>query len=116
MRGLVAMMRTPAATGGPVNLGNPAECTMLELARQVIRMCESGSGIVHRPLPDDDPVRRRPDISLARRLLGWSPEIALEEGLERTIGWFRQQLRMERAILPRGGKTAASRPAYIARS
>jgi dTDP-glucose 4,6-dehydratase len=77
------------ATSGehlPVNLGNPAEFTVLELAENVIRVTGSTSDIVHEALPVDDPRVRRPDIDRARRLLGWSPEVELEEGLERMLG------------------------------
>ncbi|NNE11614.1 MAG: SDR family oxidoreductase [Ilumatobacter sp.] len=74
---------------GPVNLGNPNEFTMLELADLVLELTGSDSEIVHRPLPSDDPKLRRPDISLARDLFGWEPTIQLREGLTRTIEWFR---------------------------
>jgi len=87
--GLVRLMQTPDDFCGPVNLGNPVEFTMLELAREVIRLTGSASTIEHRPIPCDDPVRRRPDISLSRRYLGWEPRIALQQGLERTIAYFR---------------------------
>jgi len=77
---------------GPVNIGNPGEFTILELAEAVIRMTDSGSRIIHKPLPQDDPLQRKPDISLARERLGWEPTIPLEEGLERTIAYFRKVL------------------------
>ncbi len=80
--GLVAML--DASVTGPVNLGNPDEYTVLELARTVIELTGSTSTIVHRPLPTDDPARRRPDISLARQLLGWEPTTPLAVGLART--------------------------------
>ena len=80
--GLVAML--DASVTGPVNLGNPDEYTVLELAREVIELTGSSSTIVHRPLPADDPVRRRPDITLARQLLGWEPTTPLAVGLART--------------------------------
>jgi len=73
----------------PVNLGNPNEFTILELARTVLRLTGSASTIVHRPLPEDDPARRRPDIGRARQLLGWQPRIGLEEGLRRMIDAYR---------------------------
>ena len=73
----------------PVNIGNPDEITMLELARTVRDLCGSRSEIVFEPLPVDDPKRRRPDIGLARSLLGWEPRVPLEEGLTRTIAWWR---------------------------
>ena len=87
--GLEAMMRTPNKIAGPINLGNPGEFTVRELAETIIRITGSKSKIVYRPLPQDDPSRRRPDISLARELLGWKPEIDLEDGLRRTIDYFR---------------------------
>jgi dTDP-glucose 4,6-dehydratase len=72
----------------PVNLGNPAELTVLELAEMIRRLSESSSVIDHRPLPVDDPRRRRPDISTAQRVLGWRPQVDLEDGLARTIAWW----------------------------
>ena len=93
---LVRLMEGPATLCGPVNLGNPGEFTMLELAERVIAMCESRSTIVFRPLPGDDPARRRPDIALARSALGWEPRVDLAAGLARTIEDFRQ--RQERSL------------------
>ncbi|MEI6278234.1 MAG: UDP-glucuronic acid decarboxylase family protein [Verrucomicrobiae bacterium] len=77
---------------GPMNLGNPGEFTMLELAELVLRKVGGASRITHKPLPSDDPRQRRPDISLARQHLGWEPKVLLEEGLERTISYFRASL------------------------
>ena len=74
---------------GPVNIGNPVEFTIRELAEEVIRISGSSSKLVERPLPEDDPTRRRPDISLAKKELGWEPQVALEEGLISTIEWFK---------------------------
>ena len=74
----------------PVNLGNPSEFTVRELADIVLRLTGSRSPVVYQPLPTDDPRQRRPDISRARELLGWEPKVALEEGLRRTIAYFRQ--------------------------
>jgi UDP-glucuronate decarboxylase len=71
-----------------VNIGNPDEYTMLELARIVLQVTGSSSEIVHAPLPVDDPTRRRPDITLARRELGWEPVVALQDGLRRTADFF----------------------------
>ena len=85
------MMDTDGFTG-PVNLGNPAEFSMLELAERILGLTGSSSPIVHRPLPADDPVQRRPDISLAEAKLGWRPRVALEEGLKETIAYFRSRL------------------------
>jgi dTDP-glucose 4,6-dehydratase len=86
VRGLVAMLDSDVP--GPVNLGNPVELTVLELAQLVLKLTGSASLIVHRPLPVDDPTRRRPDITLARELLGWAPEVSPEQGLAQTIEWF----------------------------
>jgi dTDP-glucose 4,6-dehydratase len=78
----------------PVNIGNPAEMTVLEFAKTIIRLVGSASTIIYKPLPQDDPQVRQPDIGRARRLLGWEPEVPLEEGLSRTIAYFREQLGM----------------------
>jgi UDP-glucuronate decarboxylase len=86
--GLVRLMRTPDELTGPVNLGNPDEFTMLELAEAVKDLTGSGSELTYEPLPEDDPVQRQPDITLARKELGWNPEIALREGLKSTIEYF----------------------------
>jgi UDP-glucuronate decarboxylase len=77
---------------GPVNLGNPQETSMLELARRIIEMTDSKAALEYRPLPPDDPGRRRPDISLARTRLGWAPEVPSEAGLRLTIEYFREKL------------------------
>ena len=87
--GMMRMMAAPDTFVGPVNIGNPGELTIRELAELTVQLCGSSSAIVQRPLPVDDPERRRPDIALARDRLGWTPTIALREGLERTIEWFR---------------------------
>jgi UDP-glucuronate decarboxylase len=84
-------MGSRAEFTGPVNLGNPVEFTMMELARKVIAATGSASPLVHAPLPSDDPRQRRPDIGLAQRELGWSPVVPLDEGLARTIDYFRAQ-------------------------
>lgn len=76
----------------PVNLGNPEEVSILEVARMVVELTGSRSEVVFRPLPEDDPKRRRPDISLAKKLLGWEPRVPLREGLKRTIQYFREKL------------------------
>lgn len=96
--GFIRLMDSPADVVGPVNLGNPGEFTILELAQQVIELTGSRSRIVHRPLPEDDPRQRRPDISMAQERLGWTPKVSLEEGLRRTIPYFEQLL----ATLPPG--------------
>lgn len=90
--GMIRMMAAEDFTG-PVNLGNPGEFTMLELAETVIRLTDSKSRIVHEPLPSDDPTQRRPIIDLAKEKLGWQPSVDLEEGLKRTIAYFREVLR-----------------------
>jgi UDP-glucuronate decarboxylase len=77
---------------GPVNLGNPNEMTIVDLAKRVIALTGSSSPIVKRPLPQDDPTRRQPDISLAKRELSWEPNIVLDEGLKRTIEDFKARL------------------------
>ena len=92
IEGLVSMMDTPAGFTGPVNVGNPREFTMRELAELVIRLTGSRSKIQFRELPEDDPRQRKPDITLAREKLGWEPRTPLEEGLQRTIEYFRQLL------------------------
>jgi UDP-glucuronate decarboxylase len=83
------MMDTAIDVTGPVNIGNPGEFTMLELAQTVIRLTNSKSKVIHLPLPQDDPKQRRPEISLAQKVLDWNPQIDLEEGLSRTIDYFR---------------------------
>ena len=90
---LLRLMSTPPGFTGPVNLGNPREFTMLELAEKVLRMTESRSKIVYKPLPPDDPVQRQPDIALAKGTLSWEPRVALEDGLRETIDYFKRTLR-----------------------
>jgi UDP-glucuronate decarboxylase len=85
---LVRLMATGEQFTGPVNLGNPGEFTILELARMVIELTGSESELVYKPLPQDDPMQRRPDISLARRELSWQPTVPIQEGLRRTIDYF----------------------------
>lgn len=89
--GIVKMMNTEDFPG-PVNLGNPGEFTILELAEKVIKLTGSKSKIVYKPLPQDDPMQRQPDISLAKEKLGWEPKINLEEGLKRTIDYFKMEI------------------------
>ena len=90
--GLIKLMDSQDSFTGPVNLGNPVEFTMLSLAEMIIRMTSSKSKIIYLPLPQDDPKQRQPDISLARKELGWSPAVDLETGLGKTIGYFRKVL------------------------
>ncbi len=90
--GMIRMMNSREAFTGPVNIGNPNEFTIMDLAEKVIRLTGSASKIVHQALPADDPAQRQPDITLARKELGWEPKIMLEEGLGRTIEYFRSIL------------------------
>jgi UDP-glucuronate decarboxylase len=90
--GLIRLMNSPPEVTGPVNLGNPVEFTMLELATKVLALLGSGGPVEHRPLPSDDPVRRQPDIGRAQDLLGWGPTVQLDEGLKRTVEYFRHAL------------------------
>jgi UDP-glucuronate decarboxylase len=87
--GMIRLMNSREEFTGPVNVGNPNEFTILELAQQVIRLTGSKSKIVHMPLPADDPTQRQPNITLARQELGWEPKVMLEEGLGRTIAFFK---------------------------
>lgn len=87
---LVRMMNAPEDFIGPVNIGNPNEFTMLELAEQVLRLTSSKSKIVFEPLPQDDPKQRQPDIALAKKQLAWSPTVCLEDGLKETIRYFKE--------------------------
>lgn len=89
---MLRMMDTPKGFTGPVNIGNPGEFSMLELAQAVIRLTRSSSQIVYRPLPSDDPRQRKPDISLAQARLDWTPQIQLEQGLQKTLDYFRSTL------------------------
>jgi len=86
---MIRMMNGPDAFTGPVNIGNPDEFTIRELADLTLELTGSASSLVEKPLPVDDPERRRPDIALARERLGWEPRVTLREGLARTIAWFR---------------------------
>ncbi|MDD2753561.1 MAG: SDR family oxidoreductase [Candidatus Portnoybacteria bacterium] len=88
IRGLVLLMESPDAFAGPVNIGNPEEFTIKELAEKIIELTGSKSKITYKPLPQDDPKQRQPDISLARQELGWQPKIELEEGISKTIEYF----------------------------
>jgi len=91
--GLISMMDSPDDVIGPINLGNPGEFTIMELAQSVISLTMSSSQIVFKPLPQDDPVQRQPDITKAGSLLNWSPQVHLEEGLKTTIAYFRDTLK-----------------------
>ena len=89
IEGLLRLMNSDDSFTGPVNLGNPVELTILELANRIIESIGSKSEIIHEPLPEDDPRQRQPDIELAKAQLGWQPDITLEEGLKKTIDYFR---------------------------
>jgi UDP-glucuronate decarboxylase len=92
IEGLIRLMDTPDSFTGPVNLGNPVEITISSLASMIIKMTGSKSKIIHLPLPQDDPKQRKPDITLAKKELGWSPKIDAETGLARTVEYFRKSL------------------------
>jgi UDP-glucuronate decarboxylase len=92
IEGLVRMMASPREITGPLNIGNPHEIPIRELAERVLALTGSHSRLIHRPLPEDDPIQRCPDITKARTLLGWEPRVPLEEGLSRTIASFRNLL------------------------
>jgi UDP-glucuronate decarboxylase len=99
VEGLIRLMGSPDDVTGPVNIGNPDEFTVLELAKKVLAMTGSASAVEYHPLPVDDPVRRKPDITLARELLGWSPAMGFHDGLRATVEYFRGEL----GELPAGG-------------
>ena len=110
------LMDTPDGVTGPINLGNPGEFTIRELAEKVIELTGSRSQLVHRPLPEDDPMQRQPDIARAKALLGWEPTVALEEGLRKTIAYFEDLLAGRAGVYalifgaPRLGYRHAPRP------
>ena len=89
IRAISGLMNTPDDVVGPVNLGNPVELTIRELAGEIIRLTNSKSKLVKKPLPPDDPLQRCPDITLAKEKLDWEPSVSLEDGLKETIGYFR---------------------------
>jgi UDP-glucuronate decarboxylase len=97
--GLVRLMATADDVTGPVNIGNPSEFSMKELADLVIEKVNTSGGTTFAPLPSDDPRQRQPDITLARELLGWEPRIPLSEGLDKTIGYFRELLQTEAGVV-----------------
>jgi nucleoside-diphosphate-sugar epimerase len=90
IKGILALLDSHER--GPINIGNPVEFTMMELSEIVLELTGSKSKIVYRPLPEDDPLQRRPDITKARELLGWEPAVELRDGLVRTIDWFKESL------------------------
>ena len=91
--GMIRFMNSKEEFIGPVNIGNPSEFTMLELAEKIVSLTGSKSRLIFKPLPEDDPMQRQPDISLAKRELGWEPKIDLEEGLKRTIDYFKRVIK-----------------------
>ena len=91
IKGLIQLMESPATLTGPVNIGNPHEISVIELAQKIIEISQSSSEIEHHSLPNDDPARRCPDINFARKMLNWEPVIPLDGGLRRTVDFFRQQ-------------------------
>jgi len=90
--GMIKFMNSPAEFTGPVNIGNPTELTMLELAQCVLKLTGSKSELVFKPLPQDDPKQRQPDITLAKKVLGWEPKTALQDGIQKTINYFKSIL------------------------
>lgn len=90
IRGMLALMDSDDSVTGPVNLGNPCEVSMVGLADKIVKLTGSKSKLIFMPLPDDDPKKRRPDIALAKKLLDWQPEITIDEGLSRTIEYFKK--------------------------
>ncbi|MFW6147357.1 MAG: UDP-glucuronic acid decarboxylase family protein [Thermodesulfobacteriota bacterium] len=92
---IIRLMNTSEEVTGPINLGNPSECTILELAQKIIELTNSSSEITFQPLPEDDPKKRQPDITLARKILSWQPTVSLEEGLQKTIKYFDEILRLQ---------------------
>ena len=92
VEGMIKMMNNPQKFVGPVNLGNPSERTIKNLAELVIELTNSNSKIIYKPLPSDDPTQRRPDITVAKRELGWEPKVDIREGLTKTIEYFEKKL------------------------
>ncbi|TJV49269.1 MAG: SDR family oxidoreductase [Mesorhizobium sp.] len=111
VEGFVRLMNAPVAPLHPVNLGNPVEFTIMELAELVIDYTNSRSRIVHRPLPVDDPKQRKPDISFASQHLGWEPKVALSEGLAHTTAYFETLLGGRRPVVPRSVHASSVREA-----
>ena len=93
IEGFVRLMSTEPGITGPVNLGNPGEFTMLELAEKVLKLVGGKSKLTHLPLPADDPKQRQPNIELAKDKLGWEPKVSLDEGLKRTVDYFAKLLK-----------------------
>jgi UDP-glucuronate decarboxylase len=113
VEGLLRLMDSPLGITGPINIGNPVELSMLDIASTILDLTGSRSQLVYRPLPTDDPRQRCPDISLATRHLDWKPVVGLREGLLRTIAWFDELLRSRGAIGDETGAALPTRPAGI---
>jgi UDP-glucuronate decarboxylase len=113
VEGILRLMAYEGAQPGPVNIGNPQELTVSDLVNRVLRLTGSDSPVTHRPLPVDDPRRRRPDIGLAQKLLDWSPVVDLQQGLEATIPYFAQAIGTDRAM-PDIGFEGGTAPALAA--
>jgi UDP-glucuronate decarboxylase len=92
IEGMIRLMDSPDDVTGPINVGNPGEFTMIELAENVLRLTGSRSKLVRMPLPADDPKQRKPDITKAKNVLGWEPKVQLEDGLKETIAYFKKLL------------------------
>ncbi len=113
MDGLIRPMATGPDFTGPINIGNPHEIPVRELAERIIKLTNSRSKIVHRPLPRDDPMQRCPDITLATKVLGWKPKVSLDGGLKRTITYFDGLLRAQQELRPptsAGRRTSRTAP------
>ena len=95
---IIKLMETPENFIGPINLGNPEECTILELAERILRLTKSTRELIFKPLPFDDPQQRKPDISLAKSTINWQPKISLEDGLKKTINYFKWELQKRETI------------------
>ncbi|MEY2875948.1 MAG: hypothetical protein RLZZ373_3319 [Pseudomonadota bacterium] len=106
--GALRLMGTPDSVTGPVNVGNPIEVTIRQLAETIVRLTGSASPLVFRPLPQDDPMQRCPDITKAREVLGWAPRVQLEQGLARTIDYFERLLTASSGPLPHGLQPSAT--------
>jgi UDP-glucuronate decarboxylase len=92
IEGFIRLFNSPDDVTGPINLGNPGEFTILELAEKIIALTGSKSEIIFNPLPEDDPRQRRPDITIANQVLDWKPEVPLDEGLKKTVAYFDELL------------------------
>jgi UDP-glucuronate decarboxylase len=110
VRGFELLMESPASITGPFNLGNPQELTIEEVAREVLACTNSTSQLQFRPLPQDDPKRRKPVIEAAEQLLGWRPRVPLRKGIEATVAYFALQLASGNTAVPLARRSAAKAP------